>query len=305
MRKRTHANKHCFHSFDKVVQLFDRSTSKILASLKGHTKKVTAVVASKAVNDDSLPSFIVSSSLDKSVRVWAPNGNKTVYGAIGNLSSGGEVNAIALHPSDSLVASACSDGTWSIHDVSTKTPSTLLTVSLPEDAAPGTSNTAIAFHPDGNLFGVGSSDSIIRVFDSITGKCVATFPGHSEIGGGAISSLSFSENGYTLASSALSSPQVKIWDLRKLSNPHSIELAADVTANAVKFDESAQFLAVVGSDLRVYQNKTWEQLFVADDNTAELTSVAWGPLGKELAVASLDRTVKIIAAKEAEEAKAE
>lgn len=286
-----------FTSLDKAVQIYDRATGKILSTLKGHTKKVTAVVATSSLTDAGLPTFVISSSLDKSVRFWSPNGNKTVYGATVSLPTGGEVTSLALHPTDTLLASASTDGTWSIHDLATDKPSTLLTVSLPEDAAAGTSNTAIAFHPDGTLLGVGSSDSRIRVFDIVTGKCVATFPGHSETSGaGAISSLSFSENGYSLASGATGAAEVKLWDLRKLSNSHSIELPAGHVVNAVRWDASAQFLAAVGTDLRVWQNKTWESLLVNEANTAELTGVAWGKEGREVASAGLDRTVRFVAA---------
>lgn len=278
--------------------MYDRTTSKILSSLKGHTKKVTAVLASPLLTADSLPTFLVSSSLDKSVRIWTPNGNKTVYGASGNLPTGGEVNALSLHPSHSLVASASSDGTWSIHDLGTGKPETLLTVSLPADATEGTALTAISFHPDGAILAVGSSDSLVRVFDTVTGACVATFPGHSENGGGAISDLAFSENGYTLASSALASRQVKIWDLRKLTNSHSIDLAEDSVVHALAWDESAQFLAVAGTDLRVYQNKTWEELLVREENAGELMGVKW--LGGEVVVAGVDRAVRFVGVKSEE-----
>lgn len=258
------------------------------------------MVAATSVTDAGLPSYLISSSLDKSVRVWAPKGNKTVYGAIGNLSLGAEVNALALHPSGTLVASAQADGAWSIHDVpaagSDSKPTTLLTGSLPADVAEGTSNTAIAFHPDGAIFGVGSSDSKIRIFDTPTGGCIASFDGHSAVGGGAITSLSFSENGYTLASSAEGSNQVKLWDLRKLSNSANIDLPEGNVVNCVKFDESAQFLCVVGTDARVYQNKTWEELVKSDENGAELTAVSFAKSGKEVVVAGIDRTVRVLSA---------
>lgn len=280
-----------------MVQLYDRATAKIICSLKTHTKKVTAVLATASLNGDGLPSFLVSSSLDKSVRVWAPNGTKSGYSAAANLAHGGEVNALALHPTDTLVASAAADGTWSIIDLASAKPSILLTVSLPADAPDGTANTAIAFHPDGKLLGVGSSDSVIRFFDIVTGSCLKTFDGHAA---GAISSLSFSENGYSLASSALGSSEVKLWDLREGKPACSHTLQANSVVHAVAFDTSAQFLAAAGTDLRVFGYKkankvvSWDQLVVAEDNQAELTAAAWGPDGNELAVAGMDRTVRFL-----------
>ncbi|GAA5900537.1 hypothetical protein JCM8208_000528 [Rhodotorula glutinis] len=282
---------------DKNVIVYDRSTSKIVATLKGHTKKVTAVVASPSVTDEGLPTFIVSSSLDKSVRVWTPNGNKTVYGCTGNLSLGAEVRQVALHPTNSLAVSVQGDGTWAIHDLTGgDKPETILTGALPADAAEGTSNTAVAVHPDGIIFAVGSSDSRIRVFETLTGKCVAAFEGHSaEPDAKDVASLSFSENGYSLASAAHGSAQAKVWDLRKLSCTASIDVEQQ-PVNVVAWDYTGHFLAVVGADARVYANKTWALLAKSDDNAAELTGARWGTDSKELVVAGIDRTVRFLSA---------
>ncbi|KAG0656235.1 hypothetical protein C6P46_000391 [Rhodotorula mucilaginosa] len=281
---------------DKGVIVFDRSTSKPIATLKGHTKKVTSVLASTTETEAGLPSFVVSASLDKSVRVWTPNGKKTAYECSTNLSLGAEVNALALHPSNSLVVAALADGSWVVIDVQApESASVILTGGLPSGTAEGTANTAAAFHPDGGMFGLGSSDAKIRVYEISTAKCAAEFEGHPGAAHG-VSSLSFSENGYTLASAAQGSNQVKIWDLRKLSNSANIDVEG---ATAVAFDPSAQFLAVVGTDARVYAYKSWELLVQNDDNSAELTSAAWGPDAHELVVAGLDRSVRVLTRAEA------
>ncbi|KAK4052015.1 hypothetical protein OIO90_004545 [Microbotryomycetes sp. JL221] len=282
---------------DKNVILYNRSTDKIVATLKGHKDKVTSVIASPTI-EDGIPSFLVSGSVDKAVRLWSPSGSKTVYGT-SSVSLGGEVTSVALHPSKSLVGAASSDGTWSIIDIASGKPVIALTGSLPADVAQGTSNTAFAFHPDGAIFAVGSSDSKIRIFDTVSGKCIASFEGHSQVGGQAVSSLSFSENGYTLASSAIGSNQIKLWHLSKLTNSANIELPQGHVINVVKFDESAQFLAVGGTDVRVYQNKTWAELCKSEDNGAEVTGVAFTALGKEVLVAGIDRTVRVLSAQSA------
>lgn len=267
-----------------------------MASLKGHTKKVTGVTFTTTLTAEGLPTHIVSASLDKSVRVWTPSGGKTVYSAAGNLAMGAEVNALALHPSSTLVASASADGSVSLHDLATDKPTTLLTIPLVSEAAAGTASTAIQFHPDGVMIGVGQSDANIRIFQVLTGACVASFAT-----AGSVTSLAFSENGYILAAACEGSSNVELFDLRKLTKVSTIELPSANVITSLKFDISAQFLAVVGTDLRVFASKTLEQLLIVEENTAEITGVAWGVDSQELAISGMDRTVRIIGVQPASE----
>ena len=96
---------------------------------------------------------------------------------------------------------------------------------------------SIDFHPDGLLLGTGAVDSTLRIWDVKSGTIATQFSDFS----GKVTSLSFSENGYYVAA-ASECNLVKIWDLRKLANIHTIELPD--MASKVKFDESAQFLGV-------------------------------------------------------------
>lgn len=281
---------------DKTVQIYDREKEQVLATLKGSTKKIAALVVmgGEEASAEDLPRLIAAAT-DKAVKLWSPSTKKAgSYVVAGTLTNhGGEVTGLDLHPSGTLLLSGALDGTWAIHDVQ-QSPKTLVTVSV----ADGLGISAVQWHPDGVILAAGLSDSSIKIFDAKTSACAASFAGHAA---GPIRSLSFSENGYGLASVATQSNMIKLWDLRKLSNYHSLSLPDGYEAQLVRWDPSAQFLAVVGTDVRVWQNKAWDEpLLVFDANTAELSSLQFVSQGQEILVGGMDRTVTVLAEQKVE-----
>ena len=67
--------------------------------------------------------------------------------------------------------------------------------------------------------------------------------------------------GYYLATAADDSC-VKLWDLRKLKNFKTLQLEDGYEVRDLCFDSSGTYLAVAGSDVRVYLCKQWNELKV-------------------------------------------
>ena len=284
---------------DKQVQVFDRSSEKVLATLKGHTKEITQVAFAVPTMELQFgspstvaPSFAVSASADASVRVWKAAEKAGAFVLAHTINDfKAAVTGVCVHPCADLFAAASKDGSWALFDLSTGSR-------LLRGVAAGSEEqewTCLDIHPDGILMALGTTNGSIRILDIRTGQQSASF--QTESGGQAVTSLSFSENGYLLASATAS--QVEVWDLRKLVKAGSIAVEGDGKIKVtVRFDPSAQFLAVVGADVRIYANKTWQLLWSDDaSNTAEVSDVKWDWTNGSLVTASLDRTVRTFAPK--------
>lgn len=109
---------------------------------------------------------------------------------------------------------------------------------------------------------------------------------------GPITSLSFSENGYYLATAA-EDACVKLWDLRKLKNFKTIQLDEGYEVKDLCFDQSGTYLAVAGTDVRVYLCKQWETLKTFTDHTALAMGVRFGSNAQSVVSVSMDRTLKV------------
>lgn len=205
---------------DKTAVVFDNSKEQIVATFKGHTKKITQAIYHP--DEDT----VITASTDSTIRVWSvPVGQQVQFLKIHDSA----VTGISLHPLGDYLLSCSTDEHWAFSDI--RTGKMLLKVSSAA-SAPATSEgesgaltggsavplTCAKFHPDGLIFGTGTADSVIKIWDLKTKSNLANFPGHS----GAVTCLAFSENGYYLATAAEDSV-IKLWDLRKLKNFKTIE----------------------------------------------------------------------------------
>lgn len=216
---------------DKNATVFDKNNDKVVTILKGHTKKVTKVIYHPDEN------VVITASPDTSIRIWnVPTSQTTLLLKCHE----GPVTGLSLHPTGDYILSTSQDKYWAFTDLRT---GRLLTKNL-DTSERGL--TAAQFHPDGLIFGTGTEDAQVRIWDLKEQTNVANFPGHI----GEISAISFSENGYYLATAAAAEPCVKLWDLRKLKNFKTIQLDDNYEIKDLCFDQSGTYLAIAGTDIR-------------------------------------------------------
>jgi len=262
---------------DKNATVFNKDTEQVVAVLKGHTKKVNRVVFHP--EEDT----VITGSHDATVGVWAVANatNKSVLRV-----HDGPVTGLSLHATGDYVLTTSTDQHWAFSDLRTGR----LVSKVTDESAP-VALTCAQFHPDGLIFGTGTADSQIKIWDLKEQSNVANFPGHN----GQVSALSFSENGYYLATAA-DDNCVKLWDLRKLKNFKTLALDEGYEVRDLCFDSSGTYLAVAGSDVRVYLCKQWNELKVMSEHTAMATGVRFGGNSQFLASTSMDRTLKLYGA---------
>ncbi|XP_024292410.1 pre-mRNA-processing factor 19 isoform X1 [Oncorhynchus tshawytscha] len=258
---------------DRNVVVFDKKEEQIIATLKGHTKKVTSVIYHPS------QSVVFSASPDSTIRVWSVTGGNCVQVVRAHEAS---VTGLSLHATGDYLLSSSEDQYWAFSDIQTGRVLTKVT-----DEAAGCALTCAQFHPDGLIFGTGTADSQIKIWDLKERTNVANFPGHI----GPVTSIAFSENGYYLATGAQDS-SVKLWDLRKLKNFKTITLDNNYEVKSLVFDQSGTYLAVGGTDIRVYICKQWSEVLNFTEHTGVVTGVAFGEHAQFLTSTGMDRSLK-------------
>ncbi|KAJ6898490.1 hypothetical protein NC652_025113 [Populus alba x Populus x berolinensis] len=268
---------------DATAVIFDRLSGQIASALSGHSKKVTSV---KFVAEGE---FFLTGSADKTVRVWqgSEDGNYDCRHILKDHTA--EVQAVTVHATNNYFVTASLDNTWCFYDLSSG-----LCLTQVADTSKTDGYTSAAFHPDGLILGTGTSEAVVKIWDVKSQANVAKFEGHV----GPVTAISFSENGYFLATAAHDS--VKLWDLRKLKNFRTLNLYdSDTPTNSVEFDHSGSYLGISGSDIRVYQvgsvKADWNCIKTLPDlsGTGRATCVKFGPESKYIAVGSMDHNLRI------------
>ncbi|VFQ85430.1 unnamed protein product [Cuscuta campestris] len=268
---------------DTNAVVFDHNSGQIISTLSGHSKRVNSVKFARESKT------VITGSADKTVRLWqgSEDGSYACRHVLKDHTA--EVQSVTVHATNNYFVTASLDNTWCFYGLSSG-----LCLAQIGDPSESDGYTSAAFHPDGLILGTGTAGATVKIWDVKSQAVVAQFDGHV----GAVTSLSFSENGYFLATAAVDG--VKLWDLRKLRNFRNFPSYDENTpTQTVEFDHSGSYLALGGSDIRVYQvasvKSEWNSIKTLPDlsGTGKATCLKFGLDAKYIAVGSMDRNLRI------------
>lgn len=299
---------------DRDALLTDRESGRLIHKLSGHEKRITCV----SFHVDPASDILFTASADCTVKTW-----KDGQIASSMKPHSRTISSLSVHPTGNYIATTSLDGSWSYLDIehskclkkkssasSSQTSNNnnsglaypdLMTMIGEESSTAPAPNAYISakFHPDGLILATGSYLEGVKLWDirERDQENVSTLTDHHA----PINSLSFSENGYYLASAG-GDGSVKVWDLRKLKCIKSIDFGPSSTATAVAFDHSGLYLAMAGGgghsdahSVRAVAVKEYQDLFETTKLTHSkvITGLCWGTDARLLVSSSLDRTIKI------------
>ncbi|KAI9816825.1 MAG: hypothetical protein M1827_001470 [Pycnora praestabilis] len=257
-----------FGGTDGIAGIYSLSQDKIVQALKGGSGAIT----------DTL-------WIDGKSAISTENGLIKIFEngtEIANLSAhAGEVRALALHPSQEILASVGVDKSYVLYDLSS--------LNAVSQVFSDAEFTAAGFHPDGHLFAAGGVDGSIKVYDVKSGANAASFQLS-----GPIQDLSFSENGTWLAAVVKGQTSVAIWDLRKSAEIKVLDIGNRV--ESVRWDYTGQFLVAAGpSGIAVQQysksTKEWSEPL---RSAVPAVAVEWGSRAQSLVSVSADGVINVL-----------
>lgn len=199
-------NKLATASVDRTIKIWDIRTGKCLKTLQGRADFIHSVVCSKNAQ-------IIVSSSQHTIKFWDLQTHKTISTFFEDkhwfssliISSDEKMIACATIGNDNNIIKI-----WPISSLSKNQVTAMTNQKIYPKILQGHNDSiwSIAFSSDSTKIVSGSSDRTIKIWNSQTGECIATFEGHTR----PILSVAFSPDGKKIASCGGHSI-IKIWDL--------------------------------------------------------------------------------------------
>src|SRR5262245_29345835 len=182
----------------------EKSGTQIVATFKGHTEPVYSVTFTPDGK------YLATGSFDNTIKLWDVTSGKEAKTYGGPNGHQKMVMCVAISPDGQLLASGSIDNNLKVWDIPLTAPSKIL---------PATEAVqAVALSPDGTKLAFGSKDGQVKLVNAADGKELFKLEGHPPMpvlmkgGVEGITSVAFSPNGQTLASSG-ADKTLRIWNV--------------------------------------------------------------------------------------------
>jgi RNA polymerase sigma factor (sigma-70 family) len=259
----------------QTIKLWDVTTGKEKATLKGHTHNVFSV----AYSPDG--KTLASASEDQTIKLWDMATAKEKATLKGHTGTGWSV---AFSPDGKTLASGSMDKTIKLWDV--KTAKEKATLKGHTDTV-----RTVAFSPNGKTLASGSDDLTIKLWDLVTGKEKATLKGHTDF----VYIVAFSPDGRTLASGSedRDDQTIKLWDVATAKEKATLRHTSVVFSVAFRPDGKTLASGSIDNTLKLWDVATGKEQATLKEHTKPVTSVAFSLDGKTLASGSVDQTITL------------
>jgi WD40 repeat protein len=264
-------------SGDKTVKLWDVGKEKELNTLNGHQDQVNSV----SFSPDG--KTLASASSDKTVRIWEVINSKETPISQTLRGNGDQVWAVAFSP----------NGKYIITDGYRRDAQTGKAIGKPWKWQGNMNFRAIAFSPDGERVVV-MIDKTLQIQDFLTGRAIATLPGHT----GFVYSVKFSPDGKRIVSVS-DDKTLRIWDTETgkaiaILSGHTVSGHTNwVTTVAFSSDGKRIVSGSADKTLRLWDAETGKVIATLSGHTDTVGSVAFSPDGKRIVSGSDDKTLRI------------
>jgi eukaryotic-like serine/threonine-protein kinase len=273
-------------SLDSKIVVWDARDGRELFSVTGHSGGILSMAISGVPPDSpGGGEFLVSSGIDRKVRIWnlaGDNDRRTILAGTSIVGAGfvpsPTPTADGDRPRFITVSSNSGCRQWD-----TKTGREVSHFPLVQSTV-----TAATVSSDGTSLFSGHANKQVISWDPQTGKRNRILKGHT----GAVTDLFWSpERGRLFSASA--DQTIRIWDPKSPEPLQTIPVSRPVERFAVA--QRAQLVAILGKNDRsptVYHETTGER-FTLNGHTDTVTGLAFGPDETRIATASLDGTIRI------------
>ncbi|CCH62886.1 hypothetical protein TBLA_0I02280 [Henningerozyma blattae CBS 6284] len=149
----------------------------------------------------------------------------------------------------------------------------------------------LTYSPDGSRVVTASEDGKIKIWDVVSGFCLATFEEHTS----AVSAVQFSKRGQVLFSASLDGT-VRAWDLIRYRNFRTFTAAERIQFNSLAVDPSGEVVCAGSIDnyeIQVWSVQTGQLLDCLAGHEGPVSCLAFSQENNVLASASWDKTIRV------------